>query len=131
PGQKFGESLRPQYEAEGLGDVERIRSWCEFDSRVGFGALALRQAEGSEDVSAGTIAVEGNFLAAGRDPGEDSLDLCPLLSGYIEGVLGMLIRSMPREVKVSHPPESCMRVHPDRSSCEFHFRVPARIATSE
>lgn len=134
PGRKFGESLRPQYESGHLADEERIRSWCEFDSRVGFGALELTRVEHggtSGDVLAGTIAVEGNFLAAGRGSGEHSLDLCPLLSGYIEGVLGMLIHSMPSDTEVSHPPESCMRVHPDRLSCEFHFRVPARIAASE
>jgi cellulose biosynthesis protein BcsQ len=125
PGKRFGESLGEQ-----LNDLDpppddeaRIRRWCEFDSRVGFGGLTLERLEQSPegDAIAGTILVEGNFLAAGRPV--DSPDLCSLLNGYIEGVLSMLLRSMPAPVKVEHSDDRCIRVHHDRSSCEFDFSV--------
>ena len=67
----------------------------------------------------------GNFLAADRERSDDDKprDLCPLLSGYIEGVLSKLLRSMSASVTVKHPHELCMHFEDDRSSCEFKFEV--------
>ncbi len=130
PGKKFGESLSAQL--QGLDpapdDETRIRRWCEFDSRVGFGRLRLDRIEKDPAGNAvsGAIVVTGNFLAAGRTLDMNPFDLCPLLSGYIEGVLSKLLGSMPTDVVVSHPQDRCMRVDSDRSNCEFEFSIPGK-----
>lgn len=133
PGKRFGASLAAQMEVESPAsdDAARIRRWCEFDSRVGFGGLEAKRIElGPEgNATAGTIEVAGNFLAAERQPKEGSRgsrDLCPLLSGYIEGVLSKLLRSMPASVEVNHPRELCMYFEEDLSSCEFEFAIAAQ-----
>ncbi len=132
PGKKFGKSLSEQLmQLVSIQDDEaRIGRWCEFDSRVGFGGLELRQIEQNSDgdARAGAIAVAGNFLAAKRTVDDHPLDLCALLTGYIEGVLSMLLGSKPSNISVNHPPDRCMRVHPERSSCEFDFSVPGDVA---
>jgi cellulose biosynthesis protein BcsQ len=130
PGQRFGRSLREQLETMSARpeDEERIMRWCEFDSRVGFGGLNLEEIEldGDGDALGGVITVAGNFLAANR--ASESRDLCPLLAGYIEGVLSMLTRTMPSIVEVSHPPEDCMRGS-DRENCKFRFAIPQQAPT--
>jgi CobQ/CobB/MinD/ParA nucleotide binding domain len=120
PGVKFGKSLGELLDAS-LTDRERLSRWCEFDSRVGFGHLTLANVkeEKSGLVLGGQIDVGGNFLAATRrrkDP-----DLCPLLSGYIEGVIGELLAC--HDVKVKHPGKSCMRLTKELPACGFQFTL--------
>jgi cellulose biosynthesis protein BcsQ len=135
PGKRFGKSLSEQLLEDSplTDDAERLRRWCEFDSRVGFGGVSLEKVEldSQGDALSGVISVTGNFLAAERTLEMNPFDLCPLLSGYVEGVLSMLLRSMPSDVAVTHPPERCMRVYTDRLSCEFEFKVPPAAAASE
>lgn len=125
PGEKFGKSLRELQVRLGqtLDDGERIRRWCEFDSRVGFGGLQLKDTRKRSDTLEGVIAVAGNFLAADRTADAHPLDLCPLLTGYITGVLSMLLGPEPLSVSVKHPPERCMRITPGRTTCEFMFAL--------
>lgn len=128
PGRRFGENLAEALERamRSPNDETRLRRWCEFDSRVGFGRLSLKELvqtpEGS--ATAGVIDVAGNFLATEKKPS----DLCSLLTGYIKGVLSMLLRNVPADIEVIHPPDSCMGRHPERTSCEFAFNVPADAA---
>lgn len=126
PGERFGTDLRKQLDETfpELEDEERIRRWCDFDSRVGFGGLSLEAIDLDEEreVRGGVIAVAGNFLAANR--ASDQHNLCPLLAGYIEGVLSMLTRTMPSAFTVSHPTKDCIRKkRPRRGSCKFTFTV--------
>jgi len=130
PGERFGKSLAEQFGHldPSPDDEARLRRWCEFDSRVGFGGLDLAQIDQVEKGRAtnGVIAVRGNFLADGRPADNGQGDLCPLLTGYIEGVLSMLLIGKPSHVAVSHPSTHCMRKTKGRSSCEFVFTVPSQ-----
>ena len=133
-GVTFGEKLWDEPDYKGP-YVDRVQKWCEFDSRVGFGHLMLKRPlvgrdqvltggdktlpEGKETLAGGEVEVEDNFLAMLRT--EEDPDLCPFLSGYIEGVLQKLLED--DRVKVEHPRESCMRVHSDRTACNFEFTV--------
>jgi cellulose biosynthesis protein BcsQ len=130
PGKRFGEDLAKQLEQtmSSPDDETRLRHWCEFDSRVGFGGLNLKELDpmtSAGSATAGVIEVTGNFLAAQGKPS----DLCSLLTGYIKGVLSMLLRNVPKDVQVDHPSGSCMgQAIGTRSSCEFSFSIPAETA---
>lgn len=115
-GERFGKDLVVQWTTDGS-EVDLLDKWCDFDSRVGFGRMRAHVIERSGPrVTAGEIEVESNFLAVSRSAQER--DLCPILTGYVAGVLEVLFG---RHFLVEHPPESCMRLSKGRSSCTFRF----------
>ena len=67
----------------------RLKSWCEFDSRAGFGFLSAVLARGDRS---GTVTVKNNFLISPRgeqhapDPGINEF-----MRGYLAGVLEFLL----------------------------------------
>lgn len=123
-GNSFGRSLVEEYwTVEQLpSELERIQDWCSFDSEVGFGRLSLGAYSETDDkrVRSGEILVTENFLAWEME--RDSPNLCALMMGYIQGVLEEILERHD-ELRVSHPEDACIRVHPEREACLFLFKA--------
>lgn len=120
-GADFGTSLMQGVwaDAAAMPDERKLREWCEFDSSVGFGRMtATNLTSKGHTVSSGAIDVTQNFLAWSRQA--DSADLCQLLGGYIEGVLGHILNPA---VRVDHPRELCMRHMRQLQACTFLFAI--------
>lgn len=93
-GKGFGEEFIGHLERADLRGTdldELIEQWCDFDISGGWGKWHPSRLS-PEDV--GTIQVKNNFLTAqAQPPVLQNKSLCPLLEGYISGVLEFLARS--------------------------------------
>lgn len=126
-GKRFGEAARPVF-GEDLGEVQRMEAWCRFDSNVGFGRFdLLGVVEIERRFESGLVEVTGNFLARDRKPHDPQL--CPLLVGYMRGVVSQVIDLRGDEyerlamVEIDHPDDLCMQMTPGRRSCGFRVTV--------
>lgn len=102
-----------------LNPYERIKEWCEFDSDVGFGKFEMERIDPNNVEKGGIISLKNNFLASYKHHDENEPDLCRLMTGYIEGVLHVLLRN--RDIRIEHDLDDCMRIQHNRGSCDFKF----------
>lgn len=124
-GARFGKSLMEEVwkdrKPESL--QARVEEWCNFDSAVGFGLLSCPEIQMEEGVIRGQIHIHDNFLTSTRKSNQRGL--CPLLSGYIAGVLKAIIGDKSIEetggLFVRHEYNQCMQFRRDLDHCIFTF----------
>ena len=92
-GEKFGEALLKQWGRENrqYDLVEKIKKWCEFDSRAGFGKMEF---DGKS-----IITIKNAFVVDSGTPEESQQT--SFLDGYVSGVLKQLGLSEKPPVKIS------------------------------
>ena len=130
-GIRFGRSMREQSQKEqrSLKLIDRIESWCDFDSDVGFGLLKLPLEDDERSLIRETpdkdiefpfdIQLQNNFIVHQRETHE--VNLCSFVAGYIQGVLEKICD---RPVVVTHnPEEDCDQFVPEQEYCVFHVSV--------
>lgn len=121
-GDHFGDSLLDVWKRSRAQHplARRVERWCEFDSIVGWGRFRSAPENLPNDMTNDfSIIVVHNFLASGKEP-----DLCPFMTGYIQGVLSQLLE---RQVKVSHSKRNCIRGGgKTRKECLFKIQLTSR-----
>ncbi|MEM7475954.1 MAG: hypothetical protein AAF483_13255, partial [Planctomycetota bacterium] len=114
-GVDFGLSLSQMWlesdiEIEQQDVSDRINRWCHFDSNVGFGHFCNVVDDEASDSSVGLIRLTNSFLRVNRN---QKISLCPLMQGYIQGVLHSILPDLRDSIRVTHD-------HGPKY-CEFHL----------
>ncbi|MDW3191648.1 MAG: hypothetical protein R8G66_04765 [Cytophagales bacterium] len=122
-GLSFGWTMHEiiQQENERLDLIEKIEKWCDFDSDVGFGKLELIKDNIPADFEESPektfeIKLSDNFVVYKR--GNDDVNLCSFIAGYIQGVLEKVVQ-LP--LKIKHKPKlnHCEQFQPGQNYCIF------------
>ena len=85
-GKAFGSALISKWNEDKNSDTEtptqKIKKWCEFDTRAGFGEMTY-------DENKGTLEVKNLFIVDTNITGER--DYSAFFTGYVKGVLDQLV----------------------------------------
>lgn len=122
-GVNFGAAISAAFEREdpSMSLHDRVKTWCWFDTSVGWGKfednLVIRE---PTDIS-GKITLRSNFLIAEKE--QKDFNICGLMTGYIAGVLERLLGF---SVRVKHDKHSgdCGQFIMGKDACDFFISRP-------
>ncbi|MBN1902557.1 P-loop NTPase [Candidatus Sumerlaeota bacterium] len=108
-GRRFGRTLMKLWkdEKKKLSETEKIKYWCDFDSKVGWGTFIFEIKTNKDKINEIVIVNKRNPFASGRT--EKDVDLCPFLSGYIKGVIIEILNMKEDSIIIKHDINDCIR----------------------
>ncbi|MBV9927406.1 MAG: ATP-binding protein [Acidobacteria bacterium] len=106
--------------------VDWINQWCTFDVSGGWGSWGHVPGDNAQT---GQLVVSNNFLASEipevtPEPGEKS-PFCPIMVGYVEGVLDEILREVHagKEYSLKVEDKGCGYPAPKDKPCIFEYTV--------
>ena len=97
-GKRFAERIQYNWgTGNGLEDIrEKLKRWCEFDSRVGWGKFDVNIDYDSEnDIFSGKLSIKEPFLVDKTEKRK----VCSFVKGYCRGVIETLLENVDVKLK--------------------------------
>ena len=115
-GHGFGERMNEQWRNAGAPIEAKLRKWCEFDSKVGWGKFSIDVTiDENEGTLEGKLRISENFAVDKKN----HCKTCAFMMGYCEGVIEALLEGVPVELECVE----CPMKNRLKSACVFSIRL--------